>query len=352
MRRVVFTAVLAVFCFWTSAIFAAQVRVKDFDTGVRTVSIWEIAEALGHPGWSGIGEIQKANPQLPKLKKVGDILDIRIYPDTRINVPKGWSLEGIDVRVVEPVKESVGSIESSVPLQWPGNQVRRRESLWLFPDWFPFLLIFLAAVAVFGWLYLIFGRQRASEAGQPIVPGGIRQDEPQRLEERFNRIAERRYGESNPSADLSVERPMRISPIESGFLNGHGRVQYRDRTVERRLENEPAYRARFRFPDGTEQDLFFLQACGNDVMAGTRYHGFTFSASRVVVPASTPQPVSVPTEPTEQSAVPIATSQNHQNFVTIRVFDELGRVLMEIDGENPSFQVERGPQGTKVSRRS
>ena len=141
---------------------------------------------------------------------------------------------------------------------------------------------------------LLFTRNPAT-AGPPIIPGGIATSQSQTIEERFERIAERHYGDRNPSADLSVDRPERISTIESGFLSGDGDVRYGDqREIRRRLNHEPAYRARFRFADGTEEDLYFLQLCANDVrFYGTRYRGFRWETERVVVPVSAP----VPAEP-------------------------------------------------------
>jgi len=155
----------------------------------------------------------------------------------------------------------------------------------------------------------------AATSGPPIVQGGIATSQPAVIEDRFERIAERHYGERNPSADLSVDRPERISTIESGFLSGDGEVRYGDqREIRRRLNHEPAYRARFRFADGTEEDLYFLQLCANDVrFYGTRYRGFRWETERVVVstPVSTPAPAEpaasgLPVVRTPLRAVPTA----------------------------------------------
>ena len=86
-------------------------------------------------------------------------------------------------------------------------------------------------------------------------------------------------------------------------------MQYRDRTERRRLNREPAYTARFRFPDGSEETLYFLEACANDVVfRGTRYEGFRWEAERTVTPMPAPatqvQPVAVGRTPLR--AVPSA----------------------------------------------
>lgn len=143
----------------------------------------------------------------------------------------------------------------------------------------------------------ILPTRSAATAGPPIVLGGISVSQPVAIEDRFARIAERRYGERNPSADLSVAAPQRVGEIESGFLSGRGRVQYRDHSETRRMHREPAYRARFRFPDGTEEDLFFLQPCANDVrFSGTRYSGFQWEPERVVIASPMPMSAPVPVE--------------------------------------------------------
>lgn len=338
MKRVVFSLVLAVFCFWST--FAVAQTVKVFRKQGGTLG--HISIGCGHPvtDWR---ELKNLNPELPNPTRLPNgMWDVRVFEGNSVFVPDSWDCSKLNssLGVVAP------NLLETETLVTPGETAWRIDPVnWLIALIVVYFLILLV-------LLIRQLRRRNRQFGNPIVPGGIRQDETQRIEERFLRIAERRYGEANPSADLSTERPTRISPIDSGFLNGHGRVQYRDRTVERRLRNEPGYRARFRFPDGTEQELYFLQVCANDVMAGTRYHGFT--ASRVVIPA--PALVQQPAEPTVPAETPVpatsaAVSQNHQGFVTIRIFDDNGKILMEIDGENPSFEVERGPYGTKVSRR-
>lgn len=157
-----------------------------------------------------------------------------------------------------------------------------------------FLTLLAVAVAVspgfpFHWL-----RRRASATGIPVVDGGIPPEEPERIAARFDTIAGQRYAAVNPLAGTEA-RPQRIGPIENGFLSGGGRVQYRDRVEERRLHSEPAYRARFRFPDGREEDLFFLSACANDVtIGGARYSGFQWEPRQIVAAAPPPPAPVVP----------------------------------------------------------
>jgi len=155
----------------------------------------------------------------------------------------------------------------------------------------PWWLWLLLAVLLVSLCYLLYRRFFANpiEAGDSIIHGGISPSRSRDLEDRFQRIAERHYAERNPSANLTVERPIRAGEIEDGTLSGWGTIQYRDRTETRHLHNEPGYKARFRFPDGHEEDIFFLQRCANDVTySGTRYLGFTFRPGRTVVPAPSP----------------------------------------------------------------
>lgn len=366
MRKVVFSLLVAVFCFWSTIATAQIVTVQKKQGG----TLGHISVGCGHivTEWDILYDFNKS--RLPKPVQIHPgVWDVRVFEGDSVFVPDDWDCSRLssELAVVtsRPMLEekTVSAPEGTTAGSEPRNEPVR--SLWWFQTGIPFGITVLALLCLLVLLLMLYLHNRRNRrVGEPVFPGGIAVDEPQRIEERFNRIAERRYGEANPSADLAVERPQRVSPIESGFLNGHGRVQYRDRSVDRRLENEPAYRARFRFPDGTEQDLFFLQVCANDVHAGTRYHGFRFSASRVIIPAPTApvqqqvEPVSVPAEPivpaeTLSPATP-SVSQNHQEsvFAKIRIFDENGKIMVEMEGVSlPSIEIERGPQGTKVSRR-
>lgn len=165
-------------------------------------------------------------------------------------------------------------------------------SLWqLLTSPLPWWLWLLLGIVMVSLLYALYRRffSNPATAGEPVVQGGISPNRSQDLENQFQRIAERHWGERNPSANLAVERPVRVGEIEEGTLSGWGTIQYRDRTETRHLHNEPGYKARFRFADGHEEDIFFLQRCANDVTyAGTRYLGFTFRPGRTVVAAPSP----------------------------------------------------------------
>lgn len=200
-----------------------------------------------------------------------------------------------------PAQASVSTDSVSSPAPAEANAVPFYRVLFLGMPLWQMVVMLLIALSILYALYKFFygtyrdGRifyRNPATAGAPIVQGGIPPSQSAMIENRFERIAERHYGERNPSADLSVDRPQRISEILHGFLSGSGQVQYRDRTETRRLNHEPAYSARFRFPDGTEETLYFLEACANDVVfRNVRYNGFIWELERMIVPVPKPQPV-------------------------------------------------------------
>jgi hypothetical protein len=120
-------------------------------------------------------------------------------------------------------------------------------------------------------------------AGPPIVEGGILSSNRSAVEERF-----RQMGESGLwNGGLAATNPLRIGPIEYGTINGKGRVHYADGSSrDLNLVEQAGFRAQFRFSDGAERNLIFLQGCGNDVTYfGQRYEGFTFTPEEEVLPA-------------------------------------------------------------------
>lgn len=247
MRKFLLSVTVAIFVFSASLVSAAQVMVKDFQAEKGTVSVWKIAKALNHPGWDGVNALRKSDPNLPPLKKVGKIWDIKIYPNTVITLPEGWHYEGIDQTVVEPfpatpslshslAAEGFNSPKGTITYE---SGINQKNDMWDF--WISTTIALALLTLVLGILIasIISFNKRRRMPSRAIIPGGITPNRPQEVEDRFNRIAERHYGEANPQADLSVERPVRIGPIEAGFLNGHGTVEYRDKPRKEKMRNEP-----------------------------------------------------------------------------------------------------------------
>ena len=248
-----------------------------------------------------------------------------VYTENEYTVQKGdtlWYLEGLQRgdstqwrRLVElnPFLKKPGRIYykdgMTVALIKPGEKLRGLEEMGILPlalplselkeagtadNWSYFwflvaLVLFMAVVALIFYRTLLRGKRRNPvTSGEPVVPGGISPSENERVRNHFDAIANRRFASSVPNAP----RPVRIGPIESGFLSGNGVVRYRDGSEQQhQLNRQPAFRARFRLPNGTEETLFFLQGCANDVtFAETRYLGFQWETEQTVMPAPTPVP--------------------------------------------------------------
>ena len=147
-----------------------------------------------------------------------------------------------------------------------------------------------------------------------------------------------------------------------GVLN----IRYADgREVPRRLSGERAFRARVRFPSHTEETLYMLQACGNDLRYGgiSRYlpgPEFRFEADMPATPAPAPVPQPATTaSATTPAPAPIAVPE--ALVETVAITDD-GTVTFEfkkatngqpsmvrIKGiETEEFTFSAGPDGTTL----
>ncbi|KKT63520.1 MAG: Peptidoglycan-binding protein [Candidatus Giovannonibacteria bacterium GW2011_GWC2_44_9] len=235
------------------------------------------------------GELLDLNPYLKEPGRMYDRGDkgvvVIVRPGEQLRGLTALGISG-ELMSLSELKAEAGISESFYDSRWFGLLAS--------------ILLFLVLVAT-SVPYAIFRAHRwrflnPITSGSPVVEGGIPPTRPCDVEERFQRIAERHYGEENPSANLSAERPVRVGEIESGFLSGNGMVQYRDRREPRRLRREPAYRSHFRFPDEHKEELYFLQGCANDVIfSWARYVGFAWTSDRAVVPAPHPTREASPT---------------------------------------------------------
>ncbi|MBI2086736.1 MAG: LysM peptidoglycan-binding domain-containing protein [Candidatus Zambryskibacteria bacterium] len=166
-------------------------------------------------------------------------------------------------------------------------------------------------------------RQDPITSGPAMVPGGIPATDTPRLTNFFDQQAVNRFATRYPNIDRNMIRANRIGPIEEGTITGEGLVGYlggefRPRRIEQPLA---AYRARYRFPDGTEEDLITLQACMNPVAyGGDTYRGFNFTPHSTAVP--TPEPERPAPQPAPHPAIAVrrireAAQAESQNTVTI-----------------------------------
>jgi hypothetical protein len=160
-------------------------------------------------------------------------------------------------------------------------------------------------------------------SGPPLVPGGIPATDASRLTNFFDQQAVNRYAERNPTVDRATIRATRIGPITEGTITGEGMVGYLGGDLRPRRIEQPlaAYQARYRFPDGTEENMVTLQACMNPVTyGGDTYRGFTFTPRSAAVAAPEPErpaPQPAPHPAMAVRAIQAAAQREGRNTVTI-----------------------------------
>ncbi len=151
------------------------------------------------------------------------------------------------------------------------------------------LVIAIVALGLLGLLIRWWLRfTHPTTAGVPMQSRRINEFDSDDVVAAAETLGNARYGRLGTAQETN--RPRLIGPIESGIINGIGRVGYHGGSSSIRLmRDEPGFRANFRMPDGTTQQLIFLQGCGNDVtFSGLRYTGFTFRPVRVAAMPPTP----------------------------------------------------------------
>lgn len=204
-------------------------------------------------------------------------------------------------------------------------------------------------------------RQDPIASAPPIVEGGIAKSQPDRLARHFDSRALSEHQGRHPE---STERPRRVGPIEAGMVSGEGMVGYRDRARPRRIDPpQRGYRARFVFPDGSEESLVSLQDCMNPCYFGQGMTGFTFTPEGEAVPTPpTPSgPQVVPHPAVAARMVRTAAEEDHRSTVSIGeavlVFDQ--GVHLDVDQETGAigisgrnFSLTVPPPAKKATRRT
>lgn len=153
----------------------------------------------------------------------------------------------------------------------------------------------ILALLIFLWRMLNADPVRAR---RPQVPDGVNDET---VGERFGAM-----GRLNRFQILE-------GSLRRGRIWGIMNVRYGDGSeVPRRLNGQAAYSARVRHSDGREEELYMLQACGNDLRFGgiSRYipgAGFRFEPDEVL-PATPSQK-----EPTVEAAAPAEASSEAAN---------------------------------------
>ncbi len=285
-------------------------KVKQGDT------VWGLSGQFLHDPFKW-GQVVGMNPFLRQPNRQF------ILPDGRLVVviKPGETLVGIgqisgEAPVPIPVQQIVTQGALPLPLAAPSMITTNNYFFGFVPPWLFWLVVGAVLIAGGYAIWRIF--QNPGTSGTPVVRGGIDPSASTNIESRAQQIADHHYMASSSTATITPDnRPVRIGEIEYGTLSGFGRVQYDGGRIEmRRLNNEPAYRAQFRFPGGREEHLQFLQICGNDVtIANMRYLDFTFNRQRPVVPATAPPAPEPVREPTPLR--PVATAPATQTTMVV-----------------------------------
>lgn len=162
--------------------------------------------------------------------------------------------------------------------------------------WWPLLVALIMFIAA--WLIYRMLIKNPVTARPAMVPDGIT---PETAAENFGQMAARVHMQ----ATGQFVQPQHFTVLEqiAGRIWGVLNVRYADgREVPRRLGGDAAFQARVRFPDGTEETLYMLQGCGNDLRYGgiSRYlpgPEFRFEADPIPASVPTPEPVTAQPEP-------------------------------------------------------
>lgn len=201
-------------------------------------------------------------------------------------------------------------------------------------------------------------------SGPPIIVGGVRSTETERLSRAMETAAVTEYLRLNPNVDRTSVRVDRIGPVEEGMISGSGMVGYADRARSRTIDPpQPGYRARFRFQDGREDNLMSLQGCMNPCYYGEGFSGFTFEPRQTVV--ATPEPERTAPQPVAHPAMvarATRTAAEGEGHSTVTIGDkvlEFGRgahfTVDEATGtiglEGQAFSMTLKPKRVRKERR-
>ena len=216
--------------------------------------------------------------------------------------------------------------------------------------WWPLGLALLLLIAAY-LIYRMLTRDPET-AGPSVVPGGVNpEDAASQLQQMAARQNQERTGVTIPAQQFTVLRQT------AGRIWGVMNVRYADsRSVPRQLHGERAYEAIVRFPNGNEETIYMLQACGNDLRYGgiSRYlpgPEFRFEADQPAVPVA---PVAEPTPapaPVEQTSAPAPQEEGAITFEFKRASNGQPAMvrLKGIETEEFSFSV--GNEGTTLRYR-
>ncbi|MES3004770.1 MAG: LysM peptidoglycan-binding domain-containing protein [Patescibacteria group bacterium] len=148
-------------------------------------------------------------------------------------------------------------------------------------------------------------------SGPPMVPGGVNLET---APQHFQNMGVREWASATGGRIVEPDR-IQILSIIPGHAWGRLSVRYRNGTLpeERVLTGQRVFRGQVRMPDGTEETLYMLQGCGNDVrFSGNRNvpgADFRFVPDSEQVPAPR---VETPAPPTPVATATVATSNRNE----------------------------------------
>jgi hypothetical protein len=191
-------------------------------------------------------KIVEANPFLNKPGRVFDR-----HGRTIVLLHPGEKLRGLDKLGIIPHVAPISQLQSSGRVSVPEAGT----------PWWAWLIIGLLVLAV---LLLLAHRELTKDpatSGPAIVEGGVNE---QSARERFQQVAADAYRRRTGSA-LTTQN-FQIVEQTGGKASGLLWVNFADgKRRARHMTDEPAFRALVRFPDGSTEELFMLQRCGNDL---------------------------------------------------------------------------------------
>lgn len=299
---------LALF-FWSYGPAEAQNNGVAIDTGDSGDSeyvvqlgdnLWHLAGAKLHNNalW------EKVFDKNPFLREPGRRFEKQGVTYVRLHV--GERLVGLEeLGIVQSKIESLDSLIRERTIEVP---IKQSEStglpwwMWALP-----LAMGVGALVLMGQNIL---NRNAATARPPIVPGGVNAET---APTRFQIMASREHPSYGPAAFTIVSQ-------EAGRIWGVLNVLYADgRQIPRNLSGDRAFQGIVRHPNGSEEVMYMLQACGNDLRTGgiTRYlpgHDFRFEPDPQVVQPVAPSPAAA-AQP-EPAPVAVTTPQSSLKMVT------------------------------------
>ena len=211
-----------------------------------------------------------------------------------VMVRPGEKLFGLEKLGIIPTITPISQLQLAQPTPITVTREVPTTPIWV---WWPLAVALIMLLVA--WLIYRMLTKNPVTARPAMVHGGVTADTAtENFQQMAGRAQMRATGQYVPSQQFTVLEQV------AGRIWGVLNVRYADgREVPRRLSGDAAFQARVRFPNGTEETLYMLQGCGNDLRYGgiSRYlpgPEFRFEANPV------PQPVPTPAQPEPAPVAP------------------------------------------------